>query len=62
MHFWIYGLRKTSLDKFLKSPVSGGFSNSNIVNGPKHSVSPNDSTFTIIINQYEGNSVGETLS
>ena len=36
MHFRNYGLRKTWLDKCLKSPVSEDPMKSNMVNGPKH--------------------------
>ena len=34
MYFWTYRLQKTSLDKCLKSPVSGDSSRSNMVKGP----------------------------
>ena len=36
MYFLIYALRKTWLDKRLKSAVSEDPSTSNTVNGPKH--------------------------
>ena len=36
MYFSNFGLRKTRLDKCLKSPVSENPSTSNMVNGPKH--------------------------
>ena len=35
MYFRTYGLRKTWLDKYLKSPVPGDLSKSNVVNGLK---------------------------
>ena len=55
MYFWTYGLRKTWLDKCLKSPVSEDPSTSNMVNGPKHCWNLNDSTFTIFIDRCEEN-------
>ena len=36
MYFGNYGLRKTWLDKCLKSPASGDPSKSSMVKGPKH--------------------------
>ena len=62
VYFWIYGLRKTWLDKCLKSPVSEDASTSNMVNGPKHCSKLADSTFTIFINPCEGNSGLKRLS
>ena len=62
MHFSAYGLRKTWLDKCLKSLVSEGPWKSNMVNGPKPCWSINDSTFTILIYHCERNSVGKSLS
>ena len=60
--FFFFGLRKTWLDKCLKSPVSEGPSTSNMVNGRKYCWNLNDSTFSRFIDPYEGNSVGKTLS
>ena len=37
-------------------------SKSNMLNGPKHYLSHDDSTFTIFIDHSEGNSVGKSLS
>ena len=62
MHFWTYGLRKTWLDKFLKSPVSEDPSTSNMLNGQKHYWKLNDSTFTIFIDPCEDNSRCKILS
>ena len=53
MYFWAYGLRKTYLDKCLKSLDSEDPSTSNMVNGPKHCWKLNDSTFTIFIDPSE---------
>ena len=55
MCFRNYGLRKTCLDKCLKSPVSGDHSTSNMLNGPKHCWNLNNSTLNIFINDIEGN-------
>ena len=49
MYFWTYGIRKTWLDKCLKSPVWEDPSTSNMENGPNHCWNLNDSTFTIFI-------------
>ena len=62
MYFWTYGLRKTWLDKRLKSPVSEDPSKCNIVNAPKHCSNPNDSTFTVFIDHCGGNSVAKSFS
>ena len=59
MYFWTYGLRKTRLDKCLKSLVSEDPSTSNMVNGPKLRWNLNDRTFTTFINPCERNSVGK---
>ena len=56
MYFWTYGVRKTRLDKCLKSPASEDPSTSNMVNGPKHCSKLNEITFTIFIDPYEDNS------
>ena len=50
-----YGVRKTYLDKCLKSPVSDYTLTINVVNGPKHCFTLNESTFTIFIDHCEGN-------
>ena len=50
-----YALRKTWLDKCLKSPISEKPLTGNVVNGPKHYFNLNDSTFTMFIDQFESN-------
>ena len=50
MYFRNYGLRKTWLDKCLKSPLCEDPSKDNMVNGSKHSFNINGSTFFIFIN------------
>ena len=55
MYFRSYGLRKTWLDKCLKSPVSEDHSTGNVLNGSKHYVNLNDSAFTILMDHCEGN-------
>ena len=62
MYFWTYGLKKTWLDKCLKSRVSEDLWASNMVNWPKHCLNLNDSTFTIFIYNCERNPVGASLS
>ena len=58
-----YPPRKTWLEKFLKAPVWEDPSVRDIVNAPKHWFNPNASTFTILIDDFEGNWVGKvTLS
>ena len=61
MYFRNSGLRKTSLDKCLKSRVSEDPWTHNITNGLKHCCNMNDSTFTIFINHCEGNCVRKSL-
>ena len=61
MYLWTYGLRKTLLDKCLRSPVSEDPLTSNILNGPKHCSNLNQSTFTIFIDSCETNSGWESL-
>ena len=56
MYFWAYGIRKTLLDKCLKSPVSEDPSTSNIVKGRKHCLKLNHSAVTNFIEHCEGNS------
>ena len=53
MYYWTCGLRKTFLDKCLKSPLLEDPSTSNMVNGAKHCL--NDSTFTLFINPCKAN-------
>ena len=56
MYFWTYGLRKTWLEKCLKSPISEDPFKSNMINEPKRSSKLNDSNFTIFIYPCDGNS------
>ena len=60
--FLNFRLRKTWLDKCVKSPVPKDPSTSNMVNGLKHCSKLNDSTFTIFIDNYAGNSGLKSLS
>ena len=53
--------RKTSLDKCLKSSVSEDPRTDDITNGLKDCCNLNESTFTIFINDGEGNCVGKSL-
>ena len=55
-------MRKIWLDKCLKSPVSEDPSTRNMVNELKHCWNLNGSTFTIIFDHCEGNSVRKSLS
>ena len=55
MYFRNYGLQKTLLHKCLESLVGEDPLTSNTVNGPKDSSNLHDTTFTIFINQREGN-------
>ena len=55
MYFRTYGLVKSWLDQYLKSPVSEDPLKSNKVRGPKHCSNLNDSTLGIFIDQCEGN-------
>ena len=61
MYFRSYGLRKTLLDKCLKSPASQDHSTSSMVDGPKHWSMLNDSNFTIFIDHCAGNSEWKSL-
>ena len=56
MYFFTYKLRKTCVDKCLKSPITEESSTSNIVKGPKHCSKLIDSTFTTLIDPCAGNS------
>ena len=49
MYFRNYELRKTWLDKYLKSTLLQYPSTSNMVNRPKHFSNPNSGTFTIFL-------------
>ena len=55
MYFRTYGLRKTCLNKCLKSPVFEDPSTGNIVNRPKHCSNLIGSSFTIFIDPCERN-------
>ena len=57
-----YELQKMWLAKCLKSAVWEDPSTGNMVKRPKGYFSLNDSTFTIFIDQCEGNWVGKGLS
>ena len=59
---WTWGLRKTWLDKCLKSAVSQDPLTSNMVKEPKHCSKLNHSTFTIAIHSCEDNSGSNSLS
>ena len=62
MYFWIYGLRKISLNKCLRNTVSQENSASGKVNGNKRCENPDDTTFSMIIDHREGNWAGKNLS
>ena len=62
MDFRIYELRKTFLNKCLKSPVSEDLSTSNMVRGTKHCGNLNHTTFAIFIDHCEGNWGGKSVS
>ena len=55
MYFGNYGLRKTQLDKCLKTSASQYLLTSNMVNESEHCFNPNDSIFTIGIDYCEEN-------
>ena len=55
MYLRNYLLQKTWLGKWLKSPVSENHLTGNVANGSKHCFNLDDSTFTIFIDQCEGN-------
>ena len=61
MYFRKQELRKTSLNKCLKSSVLEDPSRDNITNGLKHCFNLNDSPFTIFLNHCEGNCFGKSL-
>ena len=60
MYFRKYWLRKTWLDKCLKSPASEDPLTSDMANASKHCWNPNDSTVAIFINQCAGSYVGKS--
>ena len=53
MYFWVYGVKKTWLDKCLKSLDSEDPSKSDMVNGPKRYWNLTDTTFSIFIDPCE---------
>ena len=57
-----YGLRKTWLHNCLKSPVLEDPLTRSMLNGPKHCCNLNESTFTILIDIFQSNLVGKSLS
>ena len=61
MYFRNYGLPKTCLDQWLKSPVLQHPSKSNTVNAPKHCSNLKDTSFTIFIDHWEGNCLTKSL-
>ena len=61
MYFPKYRLRKTWLDKCLKSRVSEDPSTDNMANGSKQFCNLNNSTFTISVNHCGGNYVRKIL-
>ena len=62
MYFPNYGLWDAWLDKCVKSPVTEDLLTGNVVNSPKHCFNLHNSTFTIFIDQFEGNWVGKSHS
>ena len=62
MYSWTYRLRKTWLDKCLKSLVWEEPSRSNVINGVKHCSKRNDSTFPIFIDPCADNYCLKILS
>ena len=61
MYFRNCGLRKTWLDKCLKSLVSEDQLTGNVVNRSKHCFNLDESNLTIFIDHCEGNCVGKCL-
>ena len=55
MYFENYSLQKMLLDKCLKSSVSEDPSKRSMVNRPKNCSNQNHNTFSIFIDQCEGN-------
>ena len=62
MYFWTCGLRRTWVDKSLKSPVSEDPWTSNMVNGSKDYSNLSHSTFTIFIDPCEDTLGWKSLS
>ena len=56
MYFWTYSIWKTWSDTCLKAPISEDPSTCNMVNDTKQGWNLNDSTFTVSIDPFEGNS------
>ena len=61
MSFENHGLPRRWLDQCLKSHLSEDLSKSNMVNAPKHCSNLKDSTFTILIYQWEVNCLTKCL-
>ena len=61
MSFGDCRLRKTWLDKCLKSCVSQDPSTDHMANGSKHCCNVNNSIFTIFINHSGANYIGQSL-
>ena len=61
MYFRNYLHRKTCLDKYLKTPVWEDPSTCRMLSGPKHWFNLNASTFTILIDHYEGKWVAKVF-
>ena len=55
MYFGNYGIPKTWLDQWLKSPFSEDPSKRNMVNAPKHCSNLKNSTFTNFVDHWEVN-------
>ena len=62
MYFQKKGPQKKWLDKRLKSPVWDDPSTGNMVNGSKHWFNLNSNSFTIFLDNCEGNWVGKSHS
>ena len=61
MYFRKYRLRKTWLDKCLKSRGWENTSTENLANGVKHCCNLNDTTFTIFSTRSEGSCIRKSL-
>ena len=62
MYFRNYGLPKTWIDQFLKSPVLEDPSKSNKLNASKHCSNMKDTWLPIFINNWEGNCFTKSVS
>ena len=62
MYFSYYRLWKTWLNKSLEIPFWDDPSRSNMLSGSKHFWNLNGTTFTLFIDNCEGNSVGKKVS